>query len=376
MKFKRKQDINSQLEPRRVLLVYGPRRIGKTTMLEAYLKGISGKEVYYGTGDDARLHEIFKPQFRKEILDFARPYDIVALDEAQYIPNIGIGAKMMIDAFPEKNIILTGSSSLDLSNKIGEPLTGRHFTLTLLPLSQGEMEGGEFELKNNLEDFLLYGSYPEILSEPDTQRKIKLLNEVVSSYLFKDVLILETIRYPDLLKDILKCLAFQTGNEVSLNEISVTVKTDVKTVGRYVDLLEKMFIIKKVRGFSRNLRNEISKKAKYYFLDNGVRNAVISQFNPLHLRNDLGALWENFIFMELIKKSAIENQLDTYYFWRTHTGQEIDIIKESNGVLSAIECKWSGSIVSPPPLWLKNYPNTSLILIHKNNYLDFLLNSG
>ena len=375
MKFKRKQDIKGHVEPKRVLLIYGPRRIGKTTMLEAYLKEISGKKVYYETGDDARLHEIFKPQYRKEILDFARPYDIVALDEAQYIPNIGIGAKMMIDAFPEKNIILTGSSSLNLSDKIGEPLTGRHFTLTLLPLSQGELEGSKFELKNNLEDFLLYGSYPEVLSEPDTQRKIKLLNEVVSSYLFKDVLMLETIRHPDLLKDVLKCLAFQVGNEVSLNEIAVTVKTDVKTVGRYVDLLEKMFIIKKVRGFSRNLRNEISQKAKYYFLDNGVRNTVISQFNGLGSRNDVGALWENFIFMELVKKSAIENQLDTYYFWRTHTGQEIDIIKESNGALAAIECKWSKSTVSRPILWEKTYPHTPFTLIHQDNYLDFLLNS-
>src|SRR3989344_4010350 len=151
MIFQRKQDIKSQLEPKRVLLIYGPRRVGKTTMLEAYLKGVSGKKVYYGTGDDARLHEIFKPQYRKEILDFARPYDIIALDEAQYIPNIGIGAKMMIDAFPEKNIILTGTSSLNLSNKIGEPLTGRHFTLTLLSLSQGEiMNGSRFELINSL----------------------------------------------------------------------------------------------------------------------------------------------------------------------------------------------------------------------------------
>ncbi|HEY4476559.1 MAG TPA: ATP-binding protein [Candidatus Paceibacterota bacterium] len=376
MIFQRKQDIKSQLEPKRVLLIYGPRRVGKTTMLEAYLKGVSGKKVYYGTGDDARLHEIFKPQYRKEILDFARPYDIIALDEAQYIPNIGIGAKMMIDAFPEKNIILTGSSSLNLSNKIGEPLTGRHFTLTLLPLSQREMNGSKFELKNNLEDFLLYGSYPEVLSEPDTQRKIKLLNEIVSSYLFKDVLMLETIRYPDLLRDVLKCLAFQVGNEVSLNEIAVTVKTDVKTVGRYVDLLEKMFIIKKVRGFSRNLRNEISKKSKYYFLDTGIRNAVISQFNGLSSRNDIGALWENFIAIEFIKKSLIENRLDTYYFWRTHTGQEIDIIKESNGVLSAFECKWSKNIVSPPPLWGKTYPSTSFTLIHRDNYLDFLLTKG
>ncbi|MEI6238653.1 MAG: AAA family ATPase [bacterium] len=177
--FKRKQNIEGELEPKRVLVIYGPRRVGKTTMLETYLKGVSEKKVYYETGDDARLHEIFKPEYKKEIIDFANPYDIIALDEAQYIPSIGMGAKMMIDAFPEKNIILTGSSSFDLSNKIGEPLTGRHFTLTLLPLSQREIEMSKAELKWNLEDFLIYGSYPEVLNEPDTHRKIKILNELL-----------------------------------------------------------------------------------------------------------------------------------------------------------------------------------------------------
>jgi predicted AAA+ superfamily ATPase len=371
--FKRKQNIADAIEPKRVLMVYGPRRVGKTTLLEAYLKQQPGKRVFYATGDDARLREIFKNEYRKEILDFANPYDIIALDEAQYIPGIGIGAKMMVDAYPEKNIILTGSSSLDLSNKIGEPLTGRHFKLTLFPLSLGEMEAGHFELTASLEDFLLYGSYPEVLNEPDTQRKIKILNELVSSYLFKDVLILEAIRSPDLLNEILKCVAFQVGNEVSLNEIAVLVKTDVKTVGRYLDLLGKMFIIKKIHGFSRNLRNEISKKAKYYFLDNGVRNAVISQFNPINLRNDIGALWENFVFMELLKKSGIEGTPDNYYFWRTHTGKEIDIIKESNGKLFAIECKWSQNSVSSPQAWQQAYPGSSFDVISKNNYLNFLL---
>src|SRR3989338_5054688 len=183
MNFKRKQDIASEIEPKRVLVVYGPRLIGKTTMLEAYLKEHPvGKKVFYATGDDGRLQETFRPQYRKEILDFATPYEIIALDEAQYIPNIGMGAKMMIDAFPEKNIILTGSSSLSLSNKIGEPLTGRHFTLTLLPLSQREiMYGGRFELKTSLEDFLIYGSYPEVLNEPDIGQKRKILTELVSS---------------------------------------------------------------------------------------------------------------------------------------------------------------------------------------------------
>jgi len=372
-KFKRKQDIEGALELKRVLIVYGPRRVGKTTILEAYLKGQSEKNIFYATGDDARLRAIFKPEYRKEILDFARPYDIIALDEAQYIPSIGIGAKMMIDAFPKKNIILTGSSSLDLSNKIGEPLTGRHFTLTLLPLSQGEiMNGNRFELINSLEDFLLYGSYPEVLNEPDLSKKVKLLNELVSSYLFKDVLALEAIRSPDTLLDVAKCLAFQIGGEVSVNEVARTAKTDAKTASKYIDLLEKMFIIRKVRGFSRNLRSEISKKSKYYFLDNGVRNAVISQFNDLSLRNDIGALWENFIFMELVKKSNIENRPDNYYFWRTHAGREIDIIRESpEGKIIAIECKWSGE-TAVPQIFKESYPDSTFEVINRQNYLGNL----
>jgi len=372
MKFKRKQNIALAIEPKRILVVYGPRRIGKTTLLEAYLTTQSDKRVYYSTGDDMELRGIFKSESRAKILDFARPYEIIALDEAQYLPSIGIDAKMMIDAFPGKNIILTGSSSLDLSNKIGEPLTGRHFTLTLLPISQTEMEGSRFELVSELERFLVYGSYPEVLTEPNKERKIKILTELVSSYLFKDALALEGIRSPDTLLDVAKCLAFQVGGEVSINEVARTAKTDAKTATRYLDLLEKMFIIRRVRGFSRNLRNEISKKAKYYFLDNGIRNAVIAQFNDLNLRNDVGALWENFVFMELTKQTAITGSPDRYYFWRTHTGQEIDIIKETNGEITAIECKWSEKSARAPSLWRETYPAAAFITLNRENYLDYL----
>ena len=373
MKFKRKQNIVEALEAKRVLVVYGPRRVGKTTLLGEYLATQLGKNVFSSTGDDIRLRNIFQSEERDTILDFARPYDVIAIDEAQSIPSIGLGAKMMIDAFPEKNIILTGSSSFDLSNKVGEPLTGRHFTLTLLPFSQGEMEGSRFELEGDLEHFLIYGSYPEVLNEPDLDRKRRILDELVSSYLFKDALVLEAVRSPDTLLDVVKCLAFQMGSEVSINEVARTARTDAKTAAKYIDLLEKMFIIKRIRGFSRNLRNEISKKSKYYFLDNGVRNAVIAQFNPLALRNDIGALWENFVFMELIKKSAIVGASDSYYFWRTHAGQEVDIIKESDGALAAIECKWSEARSSPPALWRESYPDASFRVVNRKNYLDALL---
>ena len=374
MNYQKKQDIQSNLYPGRVLIIYGPRRVGKTTLLQSYLNACGDKKIFSATGDDIVIRELFLSENRARILDFAAPYEIIAIDEAQNVKNIGIGVKMIIDAFPEKILILTGSSSFDLSREIGEPLTGRHFTLTLLPFAQIEMNASKFELNNALEDFLIYGSYPEGLKAPAKAMKSKILTELISSYLFKDILALDKIKSPDLLLDIAKCLAFQVGGEVSFNEIAKIVKSDVKTVQRYIDALEKMFVIKKVRGFSKNLRNEISKKSKFYFYDNGVRNAVISQFNGLDSRDDVGRLWENFIFTELMKKSGIEQTADTFYFWRAYTGQEIDIIKESAGTLFAIECKWSKETAMAPSLWKENYKNSKFEIINKNNYLEYFLN--
>jgi len=375
MNYQRKQDIQSNLYPGRVLIIYGPRRVGKTTLLQSYLNARGDKKIFSATGDDIVVRELFLSENRARILDFAAPYEIIAIDEAQNVKNIGIGTKMIIDAFPEKILILTGSSSFDLSREIGEPLTGRHFTLTLLPFAQIEMNASKFELNNALEDFLIYGSYPEVLSAPTKAMRAKILTELISSYLFKDILALDKIKSPDLLLDIARCLAFQVGGEVSFNEIAKIVKSDVKTVQRYIDVLEKMFVIKKVRGFSKNLRNEISKKSKFYFYDNGVRNAVISQFNELDSRDDVGRLWENFIFTELMKKSGIEQTPDTFYFWRAYTGQEIDIIKESAGTLFAIECKWSKETAMAPSLWKENYKNSKFEIINKNNYLEYFLKS-
>lgn len=373
MQFKRIQTIEASLAPKRVLMVYGPRRVGKTTLLKQYLSTQSNKRVFYVTGDDIAIRRLFESQERRQILDFARLYDVIGIDEAQSIPSIGLGAKMIIDEFPDKVIILTGSSSFELAQEIVSPLTGRHFTLTLLPLAQSEISSSQFELTSHLEDFLLYGAYPEVLNEPDPAKKIRILNELVSSYLFKDVLALEKIKSPDTLLDITKCLAFQVGSEVSVSEIATIVKADVKKVGRYLDILEKMFVIKRVRGFSRNLRNEIAKKAKYYFLDNGVRNAIIGAFNPLDLRNDIGALWENFVFTEMLKRGGILVEGGELYFWRTHGGQEIDIIKEVGGRLEAVECKWTNKKVIAPKLWTTTYPDATFAVVSKDNYLEYLL---
>ena len=237
------------------------------------------------------------------------------------------------------------------------------------------MNVSRFNLSGALEQFLMYGCYPEVLTASDSSARERILNELVSSYLYKDVLMLDKIKSPDLLRDIARMIALQIGNEVSLGEIASALKTDAKTVGRYLDLLEKMFVIRKVRGWSRNLRNEITKKAKYYFLDNGVRNAVIGNFSPLAVRDDIGALWENFVFMELVKQSALHNRTDNFYFWRTHTGVEIDIVRESSGALSAFECKWTKT-AKAPALWKKTYPESTFAVVNRDNYLNLLLNTN
>jgi hypothetical protein len=374
MDFERKQTIETSLSPKRALIIYGPRRVGKTTMLRKYLATQMHKRIRSVTGDELHMRELFSKQSLDALREFVGSYDIIAIDEAQQLPHVGMNAKMIVDAFPEKQLLLTGSSSFELAGEIGEPLTGRHFTLTLLPIAQCEMRVSTYELKHDLERLLIYGSYPEVLLAHDDVSREAILRELVSSYLYKDILALDKIKSTDLLRDIARMIALQIGNEVSLNEIAVALHTDVKTVGRYLDLLEKMFVIKRVRGFSRNLRNEISKKARYYFLDNGVRNAVIGQFSPLALRADTGALWENFVFTELLKRDGIAGISSSYYFWRTHTGSEIDIIREIGGYVDAYECKWSPhGKARVPATFAAAYPKAVFSVITPENYLETLL---
>jgi predicted AAA+ superfamily ATPase len=376
MDFQRIQSIEEEIAPKRVLVIYGPRRVGKTTLLQSYLATQTDKKIVSVVGDDFRIRELFSREVRDDILDFARPYDIVAIDEAQQVPSIGLGMKMLVDAFPEKRFILTGSSSFELSSHIGEPLTGRHFVMTLFPIAERELAGSRFDRKGALENLLIYGAYPEVLSTDDIVQKEKILNELVSSYLYRDVLALDKVRSPDSLRDIVRMLAFQVGSEVSVHEIATSVGVDTKTVGRYLDLLEKMFVIRKVSGFSRNLRNEMKKKAKYYFLDLGMRNAVIGQFAPFSSRGDIGALWENFVFMELVKGSLFSHRSDMMHFWRTHSGQEIDIVREREGMIEAFECKWSDERTRIPRLWKETYPEASITIVHKENYMDVLEEGG
>lgn len=371
------QDLGSYLHPKEALILYGPRRVGKTTLLESYLIG-SGLKYRLETGDNIVASELLSSQNLPRIREYLQGYELLAIDEAQSIPNIGVSLKLVIDQIPNIKVIATGSSSFDLANQVGEPLTDRKTTLTLYPISQLElMEDGQsaFDLKQRLEEFLIFGSYPKILMADERSEKIRLIEELVGSYILKDILALERIKASRTIFDLLKLLAFQIGSEVSLGELSRQLGIDGKTVSRYLDLLEKSFIIFRLGGFSRNLRSEITDKAKYYFLDNGVRNGVISQFNGLDKRNDVGLLWENFVFSERIKKLSYRKMYGQSYFWRTYEQQEIDLIEERDGELFAYEYKWSTKQknAKPPKAWTITYPECkSFEVVNPDNYLEFV----
>ena len=358
----------------KALIIYGPRRAGKTTLLKSYLDSC-GLHYRLETGDDIHLRHLLGSSDVGRITSFAAGYDVVAIDEAQQIEDVGMGLKILVDHCPGLRVIATGSSSFDLAGAVGEPLTGRKRTVILYPISQMELSGSlnDFDLRRRLEEFLVFGAYPDVVTAVGVKEKTVLLEELAHSYLLKDVLALERIRASRTLVDLLKLVAFQVGSEVSLSELATQVRLDVKTVGRYLDILEKAFVIVRIGGFSRNLRREITSKAKYYFLDNGVRNAVIGQYNPLDSRNDIGALWENFIVSERLKRRAYAGIYGTCHFWRTYAGQEIDYVEERDGGVFGYECKWSPARrVKPPRAWLDSYPEASFALVTPDNYLDFV----
>lgn len=354
-------------------MIYGPRRTGKTSFVENFLTTFSGK-YYHGVGDDSDLVSIFSNPSISKFISLFGGYDLLFFDEAQKLPNVGTVLKILIDHLPKTQIIASGSSSFELSYHVGEPLTGRYTTLFLYPMSVIELKNqfGGMYVYQNLETLLLYGSYPESIQSINLETKREYLINLRNSYLFKDILEMERLKNADKLADILRLLAFQIGKEVWLNELSLNIGVSKQTIEKYLDLLEKSFVIKKVRGFSRNLRNEITKTCRYYFLDNGVRNSIISNFNSLKNRDDTGMLWENFLFSERIKKLEYTKLFSNIYFWRTHDKKEIDLVEERDGKLYGFEFKWGKKKNKPPKLWLDTYSNASLEYITKDNFLEFL----
>lgn len=369
------EPLSQYLQPNKVLLIYGPRRSGKTTLLLQSLSQINLKTLKI-TGDDINAQQILSSQDLLRIKAYVEGYDLLAIDEAQNIPNIGMGLKLLVDEVPNLQIIATGSSSFELAGQVGEPLTGRKRTLLLYPIAQLELlkTFNRFELRQKLEEFLIFGSYPEVVVAATKAEKTALVTEIASSYLFKDILTFERVRNSRTLLDLLKLIAFQIGSEVSLNELATQIGIDVKTVQRYLDLLEKTFVIFRLNGYSRNLRSEVTNKSKIYFLDNGIRNAVVAQFNALDQRNDAGQLWENFVLVERMKQRVYKSIYANTYFWRTYKQQEIDLVEEREGKLFGYEAKWSSQKRGVPPRqWKEAYPEAEYALVYPENYLDFIL---
>ena len=367
-------DLDSYLHPGKVLVIYGPRQVGKTTLIREYLKRTALK-YRLGSGEDARLQELFSAGRIDLLAEYAAGYELVVIDEAQKVPGIGLGLKMLVDALPGVRLIATGSSSFELAGQVGEPLTGRKRTLTLYPVAQMELARmhNRFDLRGKLEDALVFGAYPEVLCAASREEKSRILHELTSSYLLKDVLSLDHIKNSRTIFDLLRLLALQIGGEVSLTEIGAQIGINYKTVDRYIDILEKAFILYRLPGMGKNPRTDLRKKNKYFFLDTGVRNALISNLNPLALRGDAGPLWENFLCIERIKRQSYQEQFANFYFWRTGGQKEIDLVEEREGKLWGFEFKWGTKGPKPPKEWRELGPGTTYTVIDRENYLDFLL---
>ncbi len=368
------KNLSRLLSPNKVIVIYGPRRCGKTTLLNKFLEGISKKYLFV-SGEDLTVQNYLRSQSIQKLREFVGGNELIAIDEAQRIEKIGINLKLIVDHIKNIKVIATGSSSFDLARDVGEPLTGRKFVLKLFPLAQMEISRIEqrFETDANLESRLIYGSYPEIVITNDNKQRELYLREIISSYLYKDILELEGIRHSNKLIRLLQLLAFQIGKEVSYNELGTQLGMSKNTVERYLDLLEKVFVVYKLSGFSRNLRKEVSKNHRYYFYDNGIRNAIIGNLNPLEMRDDTGTLWENYIIMERIKKQEYLQVVANNYFWRTYDQKEIDLIEEREGRLYGYEIKWKKTKTRPPKDWLATYKNATYEVITRENYLEFII---
>jgi len=359
---------------RKIIVIYGPRQVGKTTLANQILSDFKEKVVAIN-GDELKYHEIFSArnlQRMEEVLDDA---SILFIDEAQNFPEIGLNLKILFDHRPDLKIMVTGSSSFDLASQIKEPLTGRTSTFTLYPIAVRELRSALsiFELKQNLPNYLTYGMYPDILNTVSLPKKIKRLQELVSAYLYKDVLQLSNIKSSDKIVKLLKLLAYQVGSTVSVHEIAKSLGLSSETVNRYIDLLEKSFVVFRLSGFSNNLRKEVSKMDKIYFYDIGVRNMLIDNFSDIQLRSDKGAIFENFLLMERIKVNAFDLNYVNYHFWRTYGGAEIDLIEQKGDHLAGYEFKFQQKASNPPKSWIENYPNATFKCINLDNFTDFIL---
>ncbi|MBR2770440.1 MAG: ATP-binding protein [Bacteroidales bacterium] len=367
-----KEVIGTSMQPNKVMLVFGARRVGKTVLIKQLIEQFKG-QVLFLNGEDASTEEMFSTRTASHYRQLLSGTDLLVIDEAQNIPDIGKILKLIVDEVEGIHVLVSGSSSFDLRNQTGEPLVGRSTTFRLSSLSVGELLSQQpaAQLLLDLDEHLVYGGYPELLSIPDFERKQVYLSELAQSYLLKDILTLDGIKNSGKMFNLLRLVAFQMGSEVSYEELGRQLALSRNTVEKYLDLLTKTFVIYRLPAYSRNPRKEVSKAGKWYFYDNGIRNAIIGDFRPLALRQDVGALWENFLISERIKMNDNLHHRTEYYFWRTYSGQEIDLIEERNGEVKAFEFKWGNKNPKVPASFKEQYPDVSYTVVTRSNFVDF-----
>ena len=365
--------IESKIGQQKVILLYGTRRTGKTTIIEKILHKYANEAMLLH-GEDMQMSSILQNRTIANYQQLTRGKKIIIIDEAQAIPEIGKILKLLIDTIKGITVIATGSSSFDLVNRTGEPLVGRNLEFYLYPIAQTELSAIEDFITTNqyLEERLIYGSYPELWHLKNIQERETYLKQLVNSYLLKDLLSFESIKGADILFKLLQMLAWQVGSQVSTVELAKHLQINKATVERYLNLLSKVFIIYPLSGYSNNLRKEVTKSKKWYFFDNGIRNALINNFSPINQRNDIGQLWEQYILSERIKYNQYRNFQPQYFFWRTYDGQEIDFLELYNGQLQALECKWKEAKIKIPVAFNNAYPAAKYAVINKENYLSWI----
>jgi len=365
------KDIEKALFKGKIVIIYGARQVGKTTLVKEIQKKIPDNSTYFNC-DEPDVRQALMNKTSTEIKAFLGSKKLIILDEAQRVKNIGLTLKLIVDNFPQMQIIATGSSSFDLANKIIEPLTGRSREFYLYPFALAELKQtySKLEINRLLEQRIIFGMYPEIVQSNGNVEI--LLKNICKNYLYKDILQFDNIKNSEAIEKLLKALALQIGSEVSYNELAGTVGINKKTISNYIQILEQAFIVFRLNPFSRNLRNELKKRRKIYFFDTGIRNALINNLNPLNLRQDVGALWENFIISERIKYNCNHGQDPNIYFWKNRAGREIDYLEEAGGRLCAYEFKWNKDKYRFPKIFIKTYPDSALKLISKNNFQEFV----
>jgi hypothetical protein len=364
------QEIEKWLFKKKVIVIYGARQVGKTTLVKAIMQSRKERSLYLNC-DEPDIRDALSNKTSLNLKQYIGNYEIVIIDEAQRVSNIGLTLKLLIDNYPEIQVIATGSSSFDLSNHVKEPLTGRKIEFTLYPLSIDELISQEstLDFTRLLPNRLLYGSYPGIITNDP---KEVLLREITETYLYRDLLEIQTVRNPELLRKLLQALALQIGSEVSYPELGMMLNLDKNTVARYINLLIQTNVLFELPPFKGNLRSTLGKLRKIYFCDLGIRNTLINNFNPIELRTDVGSLWENYIILE--RKKLLSNRMihPNIYFWRAYNKAEIDYLEEKNGKIEAYEIKWNETRSHPPKAFFDTFQKVPYTLINQKNFLDFL----